>query len=184
LSPAKLIKKCLEGDEGAWCELVDYITPLILTLCRKNALSREESCDVFGQVSYKLLKNLRNIKSDGKLLQYVRAITTNEIINIYRRSMIEQKATTRVYDALYSLKPLTPEEIYDYSKRVELLMGALARLPQREYKLLQALFFEQHESSYKDIAERLKMPISSIGPTRARSLQKLYKYLEEEDGQI
>jgi RNA polymerase sigma factor (sigma-70 family) len=160
---------------------MDYITPLILTLCKKNDLSREESCDVFGQVSYKMLKNLKNIKSGGKLLQYVRTITIHEIINIYRRSKLEQKATTRVYDTLYSLKPLTPEEIYDYSKRVEHLMGALARLPQREYQLLQALFFERHESSYKDISERLNMPISSIGPTRARSLQKLYKYLEAID---
>lgn len=160
---------------------MDYITPLVLSICKKNNLSYEECYDVFGQVSYKLLKNLKNIKSANKLLNYVRAITVNETVNIYRRTKLDEKAATKVYDTLYNLKPLTPEEIYDHSKRIETLLDALARLPRREYQLLKALFLEKHEPSYKEVAERLEMPISSIGPTRARGLLKLYKILKQKN---
>ncbi len=178
MSYSSLLKKCLDGDENAWGELVDYITPLVLSVCQKNRLSREESCDVFGQVSYKLLKNMKNVKSGAKLLQYVRTMTTNEVFNIYRKSKRDVKATTHVYETLYNLKPMTPEEIYEYSRRVEVLLDALARLPEREYRLLRALFLESHDLSYKEIAERLDMPVSSIGPTRARGLAKLYNILK------
>jgi RNA polymerase sigma factor (sigma-70 family) len=169
----------LQGDENSWNELMDYITPLILSICKKNNLSREESCDVFGQVSYKLLKNLKKIKSAGKLLQYVRTITINETINLYRRTKLDHKATKHVYDTIYHLKPLNPEEIFEYSARIERLMDALARLPKREYQLLKALFLEQEETSYKEISEQLGIPVSSIGPTRARGLSRLQTILSE-----
>lgn len=181
MSYSSLLKKCLEGDENAWGELMDYVTPLVLSLCQKNRLSREESCDVFGQVSYKLLENLRNIHSSSKLLQYVRTMTINEVINIYRKSKRDIKAKTHVYETLYNLKPMTPEEIYEYSRRVEILLDALARLPEREYRLLRALFLEPKDLSYKEIAEQLDMPVSSIGPTRARGLARLYEILKEKN---
>jgi RNA polymerase sigma factor (sigma-70 family) len=165
----------------AWGELMDCITPLVLSICQKNRLSREESCDIFGQVSYKLLENLKKVHSAEKLLKYVRTMTINEIINIFRKSKRDIRATTHVYETLYNLKPMTPEEIYEYSRRVEVLLDALARLPEREYRLLRALFLEPKELSYKEIAERLDMPVSSIGPTRARGLAKLYDILKEKD---
>ncbi len=178
MSYSNLLKRCLEGNENAWGELIDYITPLVLSICQKNRLSREESCDVFGQVSYKLLENLNKIKAGGKLLQYVRTMTINEVVNIYRKSKRDIRATSHVYETLYNLKPMTPEEIYEYSRRVEVLLDALARLPEREYRLLRALFLEPRDLSYKEIAERLDMPVSSIGPTRARGLAKLYNILK------
>jgi DNA-directed RNA polymerase specialized sigma24 family protein len=37
--------------------------------------------------------------------------------------------------------------------------------------------------SYQELSERLGMPIGSIGPTRARALQKLRVILEEMDAE-
>jgi RNA polymerase sigma factor (sigma-70 family) len=160
---------------------MDHITPLVLSICQKNRLSQEESCDVFGQVSFKLLTNLKNIKSASRLLGYVRTLTINETINIFRKSRLDEKATLHIYDTLYNLKPPTPEEIFEYSKRVEWLLEALARLPKREYQLLRALFLETSEPSYREIAKRFDIPVSSIGPTRARGLGKLYKILKDSE---
>jgi DNA-directed RNA polymerase specialized sigma24 family protein len=40
------------------------------------------------------------------------------------------------------------------------------------------LFYHDNELSYVDIAGRMKMPVPSIGPTRARCLEKLRKLLD------
>ncbi|MEW5925709.1 MAG: sigma-70 family RNA polymerase sigma factor [Candidatus Zixiibacteriota bacterium] len=158
---------------------MDCITPIILSVCRKNRLSREESCDVFGQVSYKLLKNLKNIKSAAKLFNYVGTIAARESVNIFRRAKLDEKAVEQIYRTIYDFKPPAPDEIYAYSRRLEIINRAMMRLPDREYRLLKAMYLEEGANSYKEIAERLEMPVSSIGPTRARGLLKLYKMLKE-----
>ena len=58
------------------------------------------------------------------------------------------------------------------------LERALEQLPDRSRELLALLYFSEEPLSYLEIAERLGMPVSSIGPTRARSLQKLRKLME------
>jgi len=39
------------------------------------------------------------------------------------------------------------------------------------------LFYEKDELSYAEIARRMGMPLPSVGPTRARCLEKLKKTL-------
>jgi len=55
---------------------------------------------------------------------------------------------------------------------------ALERLGDRCRQLLKVLYFENTTPAYAQIAERLQMRIGSIGPTRARCLQRLRDLLE------
>lgn len=49
----------------------------------------------------------------------------------------------------------------------------LDSLDERCQRLLRLLFFEEPALSYEDAARSLGMPLGSIGPTRARCLEKL-----------
>ena len=55
---------------------------------------------------------------------------------------------------------------------------ALQQLPERCEKLLRLLYFDIDEPSYSDIARELSMPVASVGPTRARCLEKLKRLLD------
>ena len=46
-----------------------------------------------------------------------------------------------------------------------------------QFTLLRALFTEQGDESYRSVAERLGIPVGSIGPTRARCFGKIRKIL-------
>jgi RNA polymerase sigma factor (sigma-70 family) len=50
---------------------------------------------------------------------------------------------------------------------------AVEQLPERCRTLLEMLYFDPRSLSYEDIAQALNMPVPSIGPTRARCLEKL-----------
>ena len=50
-------------------------------------------------------------------------------------------------------------------------------LPERCRELLTMLFYQSDNYSYVEIARRMDMPVPSVGPTRARCLQKLKKLL-------
>jgi DNA-directed RNA polymerase specialized sigma24 family protein len=62
---------------------------------------------------------------------------------------------------------------------VEWLTEGLEQLRPRCRDLLMALYFEPGSPSYEQIAERLSIPVGSIGPTRARCLTALRQALRE-----
>ena len=81
--------------------------------------------------------------------------------------------------ALSESSDTAPDQIYENLQKRELLVEAMTRLPVKQYKLLKALFFDPGNPSYKEIARRLKCPLSSIGPNRARALEKLARILKQ-----
>ncbi|MGH2524402.1 MAG: hypothetical protein ACRDH2_17990, partial [Anaerolineales bacterium] len=70
----------------------------------------------------------------------------------------------------------------DYTERwerLEWLNQGLNLLDERCRNLLLALYFDPEQPAYAQVAERLGMPVGSIGPTRARCLEKMKQNLAE-----
>ncbi len=63
------------------------------------------------------------------------------------------------------------DDCVDVALRHE-LAGAIRRLPERQRQLIEALYADE-DSGYETISRRLEMPIGSIGPTRARAIERL-----------
>jgi DNA-directed RNA polymerase specialized sigma24 family protein len=57
------------------------------------------------------------------------------------------------------------------------LEQAIGQLGDRCRHLVDLLYFSPDEPTYAGIAQKLSMPVASIGPTRARCLEKLRKLL-------
>jgi RNA polymerase sigma factor (sigma-70 family) len=79
------------------------------------------------------------------------------------------------------LPPLTgaapPEEFVAALEEEQRVREALGRIPERCRKLLTLLYFTTPTPSYDDVARRMRMPRGSLGPTRARCLDKLRERL-------
>ena len=173
-----LVKKCRAGDKEAWAVLVDVITPVIFSICRRMRLSREESFDIFGQVCYLLLKNLENIKSAEKVVGYVATMTRREIYAYHRKHRLYESLENQVHDFPAEADRSDPDKMLEKTRRSEKLIKALLSLPERDFELIRMLFLEKDTPSYKETSRRLGIPEASIGPTRARSLKKLYRILK------
>ncbi len=177
----KLIESCIEGDESAWEELVEKITPAILSVCRTMRLSSEESLDIFGQVCYLLLHNLSQLKSSDKIIGYVSTITRREILRIIRRKQLFDTIDPEIRKSISVTEFENPEVLLKQSESSEKLIKAVMQLPEKEYKLIRLLFLDETEPSYEEISKKLNIPVSSIGPTRIRILNKLKKILQRKD---
>jgi len=174
----RLVDACLAGDETAWTELVAMISPVIMATCSRMRLTQEASLDVFGQVCYLLLKNLDRIRSPERLLGYVATMTRREVLafNRHRGQFVRLEGE--------DLETRSIEEP-DFDRLLEreddraLLAAVMLKLPEKEYHLIQMLFFDPEEPSYEEISEKLEMPVASIGPTRQRILAKLLRWLKQ-----
>ncbi|MFZ5980585.1 MAG: RNA polymerase sigma factor [Candidatus Zixiibacteriota bacterium] len=178
-SLGKLVKRCLRGEKQAWVSLIEIISPVIFSICRKMKLSREESFDIYGQVCYLLLQNISRLKDEEKVISYVATITRREIYALYRKSKIFEYLDESVLSNISREGIPDQDQILEATRRGEKLMKALVLLPERDYKLIMTLFFDKTEPSYKETSRKLGIPVSSIGPTRARSLEKLLKILKK-----
>lgn len=175
----KLVADCLEGNQTAWSELVEMIMPIVLSVCRSMGLSREDSVDVFGQTCFLLLENLHKLRSPEKVVSYASTTARREVLAMARRRKLFESAREAEKLDLGPSDQLTPETIFRQTEQAEVIIKALLRLPDKEAQLIWHLFLNEKEPSYEDISKALDMPVASIGPTRARALEKLNRILKK-----
>jgi len=175
----RLIDLCRKGDKRAWHELIDLIGPVVFNLCRKSNLSRDESFDIFGRVSYQLVNSINSLSSPEKILSFVATITRRQIFDFYRGLQIVEYYGDQTIESVADETSRSPHEDYEIVKLRGILFEAMSQLSERDYKLVMMLFLDPEEPSYKEISEKLKMPVSSIGPIRAKILARLYKVLSK-----
>ena len=179
-----LITACLEGDARAWEELITRYQRLIYSIPMKARFSPDDAADVFQSVCLKFFEKLSTLRDYERLSSWLITTTTREVWRMSARHRREGVATTpsdeEGQDLLAGLAdsaPLADEQRHAF-ERQEAVRQGVESLPDRCRSLLGMLFYEKEQPSYAEIARRLNMPVPSVGPTRARCLEKLKKILE------
>ncbi len=177
----ELVARCRRGDEESWQELIDLVSPVVFSLAQQSHLTRDESFDIFGQVCSILVEHIDDLRSSERLMAYVNTITRRRIFNYFRSIDRLERMPREVMEEIPESTPRSPEHELEQEQQRIRLITAMTELPERDYKLLWALYFDPEEPSYSDIGQLLNMPESSIGPTRARALQKLAEILKKKE---
>ena len=150
-SDAQLIDACLAGEDQAWAQLVARYQRLVYSVALRCGLSPTEADDVFQEVFTILVGKLDTCRERDRLGSWLTTINRRE--------------AWRVMPA--------PETLFQRLEDQNLLRHGLVRLGGRCQELIQRLFYTSEPPSYAEIARDLKMPEGSIGPTRARCLERL-----------
>jgi RNA polymerase sigma factor (sigma-70 family) len=131
-----------------------------------------------------LLEKLPTLRNHDKIASWLITTTTRESWRVAAQWRREAPRQTREPDdgqekllEIQSLEPPADEESL-LIERQHILRESVESLPERCRLLITLLFYDKDDPSYTDIAQRLKMPVASVGPTRARCLEKLRKLLE------
>jgi RNA polymerase sigma factor (sigma-70 family) len=170
----ELIQACLRGDKAAWDALVERYGRLVYSIPRRYGLTAEDADDVFQGVFLTAYRALGNLKDRSRLSSWLITTTHRECWRVGKRS----SRYPNLDEQIDNVAEPKEEQVEDWERR-HLVRQALASLGGRCEQLLKLLFMEQHEASYERIAEKLEMKIGSIGPTRARCLEKLEQILQE-----
>ncbi|MFC6021783.1 RNA polymerase sigma factor [Plantactinospora solaniradicis] len=173
-----LVSAAANGDELAWAELVRRYTPLVLSVIRAHRLNRTDAADVNQTVWLRLVEHLGRVREPAALASWLTTTTRRECYRLLRVGRRIQPFDP--YDdaapgpiGVFLLADSTaPDEDLLRTERQQALRDALGQLPARCRDLL-SLLVADPPSSYRQIAERLGMPIGSIGPSQARCLRKL-----------
>lgn len=181
-----LVRRCREGDASAWEMLVTRYQRLVYAIARSAGLDEEFAADVFQTVFQRLVQHLPSITEPDRLqawivttakreawLQRKRAIRLVSVATTTAREYLDGEAEEwEIVDTAPG-----PDEILAHWQQVAAVQRALEKLDDRCRNLLHAVFGVEG-AGYEEIAGRLGMPVGSIGPTRARCLEKLRRSID------
>lgn len=174
-SDAELVRGCLAGDERSWSRLVDRYKGLVYSVPRRYHLGPDVCDEVFQNVFTAVLRSLPRLRDTEGFPKWLMVTTHRECWRLVKAS----RATPAMSAMPEVAEDAPPDQALLRWERQHLVNRALEKLGGKCEKLLRAIFLDPARPSYAAIAQRLGMPVGSIGPVRARCLDKLLSLLPD-----
>jgi RNA polymerase sigma factor (sigma-70 family) len=165
----ELVQAAATGDVGAYEKIVKQFNGLVWSICVSSGLDHTDSEDVVQGVWLRVVQNLGSLREPEKFAGWLARIARNECIGVVRRTI---RARTLVAASPSERHHDGADVHLLEAERVSAVHAALAGLDTRCRELLH-LLTSNPPVSYFDIGEAMEIPVASIGPTRARCLDKL-----------
>jgi RNA polymerase sigma factor (sigma-70 family) len=171
---ASLLARVNEGDESAWNELVQRYAGLVWSVARSFRLSAATTDDVVQTVWLRLAEYSSRIREPERLAAWLATATRNEALRAIRG---QQRVIPHAGFA-ESSEPTSRsiEDVITDDVTLRAVLQAFSELSAADQQLLR-LLCTVPPLDYQTIAEILGRSIGSIGPSRARCLDKLRRLL-------
>lgn len=156
------------GSREAWNELLSRFERLVFAIAYREGLSIADAADVTQATFEELLKQLDRIRDDDRISSWLITVARRQAwrVNADRQREIPDDNVVQTADE-DAINPISDHNTLLWT------MDGLSKLDQRCRDLLMLLYFDPQRPSYAELANRLGRPVGSIGPTRARCLQRL-----------
>jgi RNA polymerase sigma factor (sigma-70 family) len=167
-----LVVRAAGGDQGAWEAIVERYAPLLWSICGRYRLSYDDRNDVGQNVWMLLAEQLGKLREPAALPGWLATTTARECLRVVTAARRSERVGAQLDDAAQFVDDTAIEEEYLMAERNEALRAAFAELPPRCQRLLTMLLSDPPHS-YAEISTALDIPVGSIGPQRARCLERL-----------
>jgi RNA polymerase sigma factor (sigma-70 family) len=185
----ELLTALQRGDQDAWDEAFRRLYPAAFAAARHPlaSLTPTEAEDIAIEALTLLLPKVKQVAAFDELRLLVVTIASRKAISEKRRQLADKRGggdltsldalqddeTIRFEPAEQLLSHLNGSDLRDLG---ELLDAALSALEPRQAGLLRD--FLMHHLSYKELSEKYRMPVGSVGVSLARGLDKIRVHLQ------
>lgn len=169
-SNAELLSAAASGDQAAWNALVARFGRLVWSVARGFQLSPADAADVSQTAWLRLVEKLGSITEPERLGSWLATTTRHEAIRTLRKGNREIPAEEQLEESDEGRDG--PEERLLVADEYQQLRAAMEQLPERCRNLLRVLAADSGVT-YAQLSDAVGLPVGSIGPTRARCLEKL-----------
>ena len=176
VSASFLVSRVRAGDRQAWDDLVERYAPLIWSICRRYRLNDTDAEDVGQRVWLHLVTHVGTIRDPAALPGWLVTTTRRECVRVLRSASREQQAEHGLdLETIAAETDGTAEQEMLAAERHAALREALTSLPPA-WQQLMAMLTADPPVPYAEISSRLGIAVGSIGPTRARCLDRIRRH--------
>jgi RNA polymerase sigma factor (sigma-70 family) len=169
---AALVTRACEGDQASWEALVDRFASMVMAVARRCGLNTADAADVSQTTWLRLFEHLDRIEQPERVGGWLATTARRESLRLTRMSGRQISTESDEFTRWGDPPAPAPEASLMNAERNDALSAIFAELPHRCQCILRPLA-GGGEMSYEDLGRLLDMPIGSIGPTRARCLERL-----------
>jgi RNA polymerase sigma-70 factor (ECF subfamily) len=190
---SQVVRRCMDGDSGAWAELVRTHHRRVYGLCYRFTGNPADAEDLTQDVFLKVYSNLSSFDTGrGSLQVWITTMTRNLLVDNFRRTR-NQRATSSLDDGWESseeLQPIarliaggpSPHASAAQKELAKMVQDALARVSVelREAVILRDL----QDLDYKEIAQVLGIPEGTVKSRISRGRAELARLLERNKREV
>lgn len=169
---AELIRRCQSGDSGAWREIVRRYERLVYSIPIREGLGPDQASDITQTTFTMLCSGLDKIREPDRLAWWLMTVTRRQV---WRARDGERAEPRNPEDFLELGGDDEAIERYDQSTWVH---EAVVGLGEPCRSIITEMFLVADEPTYAEIADRVAVPVGSIGPMRGRCLAQLRQVLD------
>jgi RNA polymerase sigma factor (sigma-70 family) len=169
-TPGSWVRRAAAGDQTAWGCLVERYNAMLWSIARSFRLSLPDGSDVVQTTWLRLVEHLDRINEPDRIGSWLATTARNECLVHLRRQGRQGVSIETVSEVVDGRA--TPGEALLRGERDEALWAALGNVSSPCRQLLRILAGDP-PPSYQEVSAVLDIPVGSIGPTRARCLEKL-----------
>ena len=189
----QIVRRCMDGDSGAWAELVRTHHRRVYGLCYRFTGNPTDAEDLTQDVFLKVYSNLSSFDTGrGSLQVWITTMTRNLLVDNFRRTR-NLRATGSLdegWESVEELKPIdrltsksqSPHEAAAQKELAKMVQSALARVSVelREAVILRDL----QDMDYKEIAQVLGIPEGTVKSRISRGRAELARLLERNKREV
>jgi RNA polymerase sigma factor (sigma-70 family) len=174
-----LVERARQGDENAWRGLVRDYTALLWWVARAHRLSDADAADAVQVTWLRCVQHLDRIKAPHLLPAWLTTTCQRECLRVIRGRARDLPTDVSDPASPFAGMPdlsadADPAQPVLARERARVLDEAIARLPERQQRVLRQLMLPgRDDASYAEAAAVLEMPHGTLGPTRQRALRRL-----------
>ncbi len=190
---SQIVRRCMDGDSGAWAELVRTHHRRVYGLCYRFTGNAADAEDITQDVFLKIYSNLTSFDTArGSLQVWITTMTRNLLVDNFRRTrnLRSTGSLDEGWDVTDELRPVdrlvssgpTPHESAAQKELAKMVQNALARVSVelREAVILRDL----QDMDYKEIAQVLGIPEGTVKSRISRGRAELARLLERNKREV
>jgi RNA polymerase sigma-70 factor (ECF subfamily) len=154
----ELVRKCINGDNDAFSELVTRYKKLIYNVIYNMINNRDEVYDITQEVFIRIYKSLDRYNPEYKFSTWTVRIATNYCLDVLRKKKVDSMPIDEAIGISSSSD--TPEASYLKTERRERINDELLKLPEK-YRV-PLILFHKNGLSYEEMSKVLNEPMSII----------------------
>ncbi|HUG32628.1 MAG TPA: sigma-70 family RNA polymerase sigma factor [Acidimicrobiia bacterium] len=169
MSHGDLLVLAAKGERAAWDALVDRFAQMVWSVARGFRLDEATAKDVAQTVWLRLIENIDSIEEPERLPGWLATTARREALRVAKR--VERDVPSDFEYDVEDRGPSLDEMLIDQEEN-RFVVTAFKTLDDACRELLRLMTIEP-ALSYEELSELTGRPIGSLGPTRARCLEKL-----------
>jgi RNA polymerase sigma factor (sigma-70 family) len=163
------------GSSEAWASLVRTLAPVVYSVARRWGLEESDAEDVSQQTWLALYAGRDKIEDPVALPAWLVRVANRKAQRLARNRTRDKE----LQPGISVESPPLPDEGLLTLERQAFLRMAVTRLDSRCRQLVEELFLTHPPKSYQQIARNLGLKPNSLGPIRARCLERLRRIFED-----